>query len=725
MLIIKRLAATVWLLACFAVAFSQMVVKISGTVRDEAGQPVPYANVYIKGTMDGASTMVDGTFGFPTSGTGMMTLEVSSVGYVTYSVTREALNMDNLQIFLKPQTNNLDEVVIYAGNYSLKNSSTINKTKAVELLSTAGSNGDLFKAISMLPGMQAPDRDGRLLVRGGSSRESQTYIDDMHVLSPYTASFGDVGSRGRYAPQLFEGISFSLGGYVPEYSQGLSAVLPLYTRDEANVTKVGVDVMNVSLGSSGTIPWHNGSSSYNLTYTDMTLYNELFFPSLKSKWRRPYRQIGLQNQFRFTFGKDTYLKSYLAYSKAGFVLLSADPFSAATRNMELSDDDLYINTTFRKKLDSGASYFFGAAYSSNRQNIENARTMNDSYFTKEREIHLKSKADKRFSDFYKITAGVETFFKRYQFHYSDTTLFDIGFNHGIGGAFISNDFGLAKNLMLNISARMEYTSLSEQWQLLPRIALGYRWRDLTFSGVLGKYQQNADNEVLIYTPDLLPETNVQALVGIYYERENRIFRLEAYHKKYDHLPLLSEDISPFLHYNSEGRGYSRGIDLFFNDTRFLEHWEYMLAYSYNDSRRQYLDFPCRDIPPFAMRHNASATLKYSNFSIRSIISVSNRFASGRYYHDPNREGFMNGRTPNYNSLDASWVYLANKRTIIYLGFSNILNQQNIYGYTFNDKRTLNDRYESHPLTQQINQSFYIGCFISLGKNAAYNVSNFY
>ncbi|MDR0395557.1 MAG: TonB-dependent receptor [Tannerella sp.] len=723
MLILKQLAITAWLSACFAIAFPQTPVRMSGTVRDDVGQPVPYANVYVRGSMDGTSTTEAGAFAFTTVESGAITLEVSCIGYVTCSLTGEAAEMSNLEITLKQQINDLAEVVVYAGNYLLKSPSTVNKAETVDLLSTAGSNGDLFKAISLLPGTQAPDRDGRLLVRGGTSRESQTYIDDMHVLSPYTPSLGEVGARSRYSPVLFEGINFSLGGYIPEYSQGLSAVLPLYTRDEANTLKLGVDVMNVSLGSSGTIPWHNGSASYNLNYTDLSLYNELFFPSPKSKWQSPYRQAGLQNHFRFMLGKDTYLKSYLGYSKTGFVLITGDPFGSKSRNLELSDDNFYMNTTFRKKLDNGITCFAGAAYSSNRQNMENAKTVHDTYSTKEREIHLKGKAEKRFSDFYKMAVGGEAFFKQYAFHYAGTEAFDTGFDHRIGGAFVSNDFGLAKNLLLSLSARVEYTSLSGEWQWLPRIALGYKWRDLTFSGVLGKYQQNADNEVLIYNRGLLPENNVQALLGIYYEKGSRIFRFEAYHKDYHHLPLTSGDAFPY--YTSGGNGYSRGFDLFFNDTQFLNRWEYMLAYSYNDSRRKYLDYPCMAALPFAMRHNASATLKYSNFSIRSIFSISNRFASGRHYHDPNRGGFMNSKTPNYNSLDLSWVYLANRRTIVYLGFSNILNRQNIYGYVFNSEMTANNLYESRPLTQQINQAFYIGCFISLGKNAAYNVSNFY
>lgn len=455
MLIVKRLAAAIWLLACFAIAFSQTNVNVSGIVKDETGQPVPYANVYVKGTMDGTSTMADGTFTLITIENSLVTLEVSFVGYETYSMTREAANMNHLEISLKPQISDLNEVVIYAGNYLLKNSSTINRSKAVDMLSTAGSSGDMIKAISMLPGTQAPDRDGRLLVRGGSSRESQTYIDDMHVLSPYSASFGEVGSGSRYSPLLFEGINFSLGGYIPEYSQGLSAVLPLYTRDESNEPKMGVDIMNVSLGSSGAIPWHNGSTSYNMVYADLSLYNQFFFPSVKSKWERPYRQVSLQNQLRFTLDKNTYLKSFLGYSRSGFVLLSADLFSGMSRNLALSDKNLYQNTTFRKRSDHGASYFLGAAYSSNYQQIDNARMIGDTYLTKEREGHLKAKAEKRFNDFYKVAVGVEMFLKEYQFHYADTATFDTRFDHTISGAFVSNDLSLYREITFHIIAQME------------------------------------------------------------------------------------------------------------------------------------------------------------------------------------------------------------------------------------------------------------------------------
>lgn len=718
-----KIATTVWLLACSAIAFSQTTFTIKGKVADENGQAIPYANVYIEGSLDGTSTTDDGRFSLSTNNGGTITLVVSFIGYKPFSLKGESREMTDLNIRLLPNTKNLEEVVVIAGNYQLKNASTLNSKKAVDLVSTAGSNGDLFKAISMLPGTQVANRDGRLLVRGGSNKETQTYIDDMHVLSPYTGAFGEVGSRSRYSPFLFDGINFSLGGYVPEYSQGLSAVLPLYTRDEVTKSKMGIDIMNVSLGSSGSIPFHKGSNSYNVNYTDMGLYNELFFPSLKSRWEKPYRQIGLQNQFRFTLDKNTFLKTYLGFSKTGFVLNTKNPFENQSRKLNFDEDNFYLNSTLQKKFGNGIRFFAGAAYSFNHQNIKNAQTINDLYSTKESEIHLKTKAEKRFSNFYKLSGGSELFLKDYRFNYTDSTAFETDFEHKIGGVFVSNDFNPVKNLFINLSSRIEYTSLSDKWLLLPRAAVGYKWKDFTVSGVIGKYQQNTDNEILIYNKTLLPENNVQALVGLYYEKESKIIRIEAYHKKYNHLPLKTSDSFPF--YNSAGNGYSKGFDVFINDTRFLKHWEYMIAYSYNDSQREYLDFPEIAEPSFAMRHNASIALKYSNFSIRSIISISNRFASGRAYHNPNINGFMNAKTPNYNSLDASWIYLASKRIIIYTGFSNILNRTNVFGYSFNDKKNAENSYDSSPLTQQINQGFYFGCFISLGKNAAYNTSNFY
>src|SRR5690606_6259684 len=139
--------------------------------------------------------------------------------------------------------------------------------------------------------------------------------------------------------------------------------------------------------------------------------------------------------------------------------------------------------------------------------------------------------------------------------------------------------------------------------------LSYKLNDFIFSGVAGRYQQMTGNDYLIRNGALSNERNLQYLLGIYYQKDEKIFRAEAYHKDYERLPLRQQQLG----YTSEGEGYSRGVDLFYNDRMFLKHWDYMVAYTFNDSRRRYLHYPVPVQPHYVTRHNASVSVRYTNF----------------------------------------------------------------------------------------------------------------
>lgn len=109
-------------------------------------------------------------------------------------------------------------------------------------------------------------------------------------------------------------------------------------------------------------------------------------------------------------------------------------------------------------------------------------------------------------------------------------------NHHISGIYFSGDFNLLENLLLNTSVRGEYTSLNDDIALLPRLALSYKLNDFIFSGVAGRYQQMTGNDYLIRNGALSNERNLQYLLGIYYQKDEKIFRAEAYHKDYERLP---------------------------------------------------------------------------------------------------------------------------------------------------------------------------------------------
>ena len=691
---------------------------VTGTVFDENKQPISFVNVYIDGTLDGSSTNELGQFVIKTEEKGSVTLKASFVGYQTYSVTKNVKDLNNLRIHLKPSIENLVDVVIVAGNYSLK-SSTLESQNAVNLVTNAGSDGDLNKALTMLPGSQAPGVDGRLQVRGGSSRESQTYIDGMHVLSPYSANSPNSSSRLKYSPFHFEGINFSTGGYGSEYSQSLSSILPLDTKDKNTETAYGIGILNVSAEAGGTQAWDKGSASLTATFTDLTFYNATLHPGENDKWDIPYREFSIRNQLRFNFTPNSTLKTYYGYDKTRYRRWWEDPFADNMRNMNYDENNLYLNTTFRTRLANQVQYFAGVAYSWNNKEYNNSLLPGDRYAVKEHEVHLKTKASKRFTNLYKVEFGAESYLKSYDMRYADQNEIHRKYDHNISGIFISNDFNLTNRFFFNLSGRMEYSSLTDKYAILPRAALNYQIDGLILSAVVGKYQQATDPNYLIRNEKLAMETNWMTMFGMYYQKNKRTYRAEFYNKKYNDLPLLTGGV-----YTSDGDGYSRGVDLYFDDTTLLKFIEYTLCYSYNNSKRRYLDYPVKATPGFVTHHNASLMVKYFWSKLRTYFSVTNSVASGRTYHDPNKTGFMNAETPLYHTLGLGLTVLPRPGIILYASLSNALNRKNVYGYTFSGRPDTNGRFDSVPTTAYEGRTFYIGVFINFGKGKAYKPSYF-
>ena len=59
--------------------------------------------------------------------------------------------------------------------------------------------------------------------------------------------------------------------------------------------------------------------------------------------------------------------------------------------------------------------------------------------------------------------------------------------------------------------------------------------------------------------------------------------------------------------------------------------------------------------------------------------------SGRNYHNANLQGFMNDKTPLYQDLCMSISYVLQRNkvlTIVHASVSNVLGNNNIYGYHF-------------------------------------------
>ena len=84
--------------------------KVTGTVKDENGEPVIGASVVVKGTTNGTITDADGNFTLPVQGT--QTIQITYLGYQAKEI--KARGGMSVNVIMEPDNRTLDDVVVTA-----------------------------------------------------------------------------------------------------------------------------------------------------------------------------------------------------------------------------------------------------------------------------------------------------------------------------------------------------------------------------------------------------------------------------------------------------------------------------------------------------------------------------------------------------------------------------------------------------------------------------------
>ena len=105
---IRLLMAAVALVLSVGIASAQNV-QVRGTVTDAStGEPVPFASIQVKGTMQGTATDALGSYTVSAPGNGVLVF--SSIGYTTQEVAVN--NRGVINVSLEPETEFLDDVIV-------------------------------------------------------------------------------------------------------------------------------------------------------------------------------------------------------------------------------------------------------------------------------------------------------------------------------------------------------------------------------------------------------------------------------------------------------------------------------------------------------------------------------------------------------------------------------------------------------------------------------------
>lgn len=691
---------------------------INGKVEDEKGRPIAAANVFIVGTYDGAISDESGNFSFITTAVGTQKLQISFLAYETINYDFEISNYQPITFKLKENIGNLDAVVISAGTFKAGDNSKVTALKPLDIVTTAGSAGNIIAALETLPGTQTVGESGRLFVRGGESDETQTYVDGIRVAQPYGATANNIPTRGRFSPFLFKGITFSIGGYSAEYGDALSSVLLLNTIDEPEQNQTDVSIMTVGVGLGKTKKWEKSSFSVNTSYINLAPY-QLIVPQ-HIDWNKPVQAISGESVFRYKF-KSGLLKIYGAFDYSTFDLNQKDINFDEKVRFDLQNSNFYLNTSYKGNLTDYMQIQTGLSfgYSKNDIGISDDKVANN-----ERALHYKIKLRQSFSNRFKLNIGAEMFQTNFDEKFTDfgTNTFDYGYQNNVVAFFSEAEIFLSKNVAFNLGLRSSNASIVDEFTIEPRLSFAYKVSENSqFSMAYGNFNQTAKPDYLKFANHLNYESTSHYILNYMYNKSGKMFRAEAYFKDYDNLVKYDGTQPDYTsNYNNKGFGYAKGLDLFWRDSKTVKNLDYWISYSFIDSERDYKNYESQVTPSFIATHNFSIVTKYWLDKLKSQIGVTYSFNSGRPYDNPNAVEFMNGKTKSYNNISLSWAYLLSQQKILYFSVSNIAGSSNVFGYQYANSPDLAGQFQRQAITQTADRFFFVGFFWTISDNKKTN-----
>lgn len=216
-------------------SYAQGDNSIKGFVYEKNnGEPVMFANVFLKGTTHGSTTDINGYFSITRIPDGSYTLMVTSIGYDTIAehITVKNSQILNKKFHLQETSIQLQAVSITADKIEAKTETKTSVVyitpKTITKIPSVGGQADLAQYLQVLPGVVfTGDQGGQLYIRGGSPIQNKVLLDGMIVYNP----FHSIGLFSVFDTDIIRNAEVYTGGFGAEYGGRVSSIMDITTRD--------------------------------------------------------------------------------------------------------------------------------------------------------------------------------------------------------------------------------------------------------------------------------------------------------------------------------------------------------------------------------------------------------------------------------------------------------------------------------------------------------------
>ena len=202
-------------------------------------EPLPFANVVIKGTTIGTTTDDEGNYELRVE-PGLYNVEASFLGYnskVEYEVQVTRARPKFLDFGLRENSQTLNEVDVSAQDkFERKEESpvSVNKLGITEIQRTPGGNQDISKVIQSLPGVAStPNFRNDIIIRGGGPNENKFFLDGIEIpsINHFSTQGSSGGPVGLINVNFIREVDLYTSSFPVEKAQSLSSVLDMQLKD--------------------------------------------------------------------------------------------------------------------------------------------------------------------------------------------------------------------------------------------------------------------------------------------------------------------------------------------------------------------------------------------------------------------------------------------------------------------------------------------------------------
>ena len=668
---------------------------IKGKVLDKATkQTIPGVNVVVTGAQKGVATDTAGVFILKDVAEGSYIISISFIGYQEKIITDVRVvrtKTTYIEVEIEESRQELNEVEVTSFKYENNPMTPVSmySFSREEISRNPGAQGDIFRAIGMLPGVSSSGGEyAAISVRGQGTRENIYMVDDIPLTDlghlDGEGGFNDPnGARfSIFAPRVIDNAQFQGGGFEAQYGRKSSSFLGLGIKEgnPENFTVDGqLDLMGATINYDGPSYFNKNTSLFiSARYQDFkALLNliglqRLGYATYQDFIFKSTTQIGTKNKLSVIalfnpeeFSRDT---SNIRYDKKleelAVVNISKTKGLVGVNLRTLTGNRSYWkNILFYTKSQSNDSYGSsfpktdseGVLISGSTISFENG--VRKLKYT-ESKIGFRSIYTINLQNDSRLTAGIDLdrvditndrklsrsdtvyVFNTNEYipgsnqYYSIVTppFFNADYDNSANNAsaYIDYSFLLFKKLTINAGARYDYNGLNKQQMISPRLSGSWQLNEtnsINFaSGVF--YQDPAYSEIADQPQNkkLKNEQVTQFILG-YKKYFTPSFKLtvEGWYKLFN--TMIVRPISGYSEQNNSGDGWAGGIDV--NLTKRLTKKVHgQVGYSYMQSKRNNNDGLGEYDFAFSQPHQVNFLISYKP-NKHWIVAAKFRYATGK------------------------------------------------------------------------------------------------